>query len=367
MKGIVVLSYDKTPGSYIDCEYPVGITLSNGIGSIECNKIYSFNRMHGSNPNYIFLKANGNQICSFFSGLENNNYIGSPDHCIFLILDDENPKIWSEKLEQISLEILPFFFESILEDVIDNVNESCISNIDFTNLLKDKFDSLQENIEEFSTKDTIDISNDLKDDMLNEGVIQQYSIMEKEDILSVIHNDSDENNENSSNRKKNPSEDSINNNLTEKLEELEEEIKLLHEENDLLHDTINDISQKLEDCKKNQSEYSIDDIKSLGVQLESAKKKAEDYLMELSNKKEMYENNEKLVKELTHQLMVKGEPLVIVNDHTNQDAVKDELVKKLHQFETKLKEKKEEAIQIKKQHLVILKENTYLRKLLELD
>jgi len=72
MKGIFILSYHKKPGSFIDREYPREISEQLKIDSVNQNKIYSFNRMRDSNPNYIFMKISGAQVGSFFSGIDKN-------------------------------------------------------------------------------------------------------------------------------------------------------------------------------------------------------------------------------------------------------------------------------------------------------
>ena len=99
MKGIFVLSYHKKPGSFIDREYPHGISEQLQIDSVDQNKIYSFNRMRNSNPNYIYMKIKGVQVGSFFSGID-NNYIGFPNQCVCIILDNENPTLFEEPLKK---------------------------------------------------------------------------------------------------------------------------------------------------------------------------------------------------------------------------------------------------------------------------
>ncbi len=41
MKGIVVLSYHKKPGAYVDSEFPFGISKSLKFSSIENNKLFN--------------------------------------------------------------------------------------------------------------------------------------------------------------------------------------------------------------------------------------------------------------------------------------------------------------------------------------
>ena len=106
MKGIFLLRYHKVPGAFIDREYPKGVSEQLKIDSDDQNKIYSFNRMRDSNPNYIFMKIKGAHVGSFFSGT-NNNFIGFPNQCLCIILDNENPTLFEEPLKEFAEELLP--------------------------------------------------------------------------------------------------------------------------------------------------------------------------------------------------------------------------------------------------------------------
>ncbi len=106
MKGIFVLSYHKKPGSFIDREYPKGVSDQLNIDSVDQNKIYSFNRMRNSDPNYIYMKIKGAQVGSFFSGID-NNFIGYPNQCLCVVFDHENPTLFEEPLKEITKELLP--------------------------------------------------------------------------------------------------------------------------------------------------------------------------------------------------------------------------------------------------------------------
>ena len=106
MKGIFVLSYHKVPGSFIDREFPRGISDQLKIDSIDQNKIYSFNRMRNSDPNYIYMKIKGAQVGSFYSGID-NNFIGYPNQCLCIVFDHENPTLFEDPLKEIAKELLP--------------------------------------------------------------------------------------------------------------------------------------------------------------------------------------------------------------------------------------------------------------------
>lgn len=116
MKGIVILSYHKNPGAYVDCEFPKGISSSVELTTIEHNKIYTFNRMKESGPNYVYINTKNQQVASYFTGVDPIICTGVPNHCIYLILDKEDPTKWEAELKQIALELLPLYYLS------ENVN-----------------------------------------------------------------------------------------------------------------------------------------------------------------------------------------------------------------------------------------------------
>jgi hypothetical protein len=108
MKGIMVLSFHKKPGAFVDREYPEGISKDSKIDATEQNKIYSLHRMRNTRPNYLFIKAKGVQIASFYSGFDYKQYIGRPNQCISIILEEgENPTIWEDKLRRLTFDVLP--------------------------------------------------------------------------------------------------------------------------------------------------------------------------------------------------------------------------------------------------------------------
>ena len=119
MKGIFVLTFHKKPGAFVDREYPKGITQDLGIDETDQNKIYSLHRMRNTRPNYLFLKAKNITIASFFSGFDLKQYVGRPNQCVSVILDqNENPTIWEGQLRRITHDILPVLAEIRGDEII---------------------------------------------------------------------------------------------------------------------------------------------------------------------------------------------------------------------------------------------------------
>mgnify|MGYP005849466883 CR=1 FL=1 len=107
MKGIVILSFHKKPGAFVDREYPKGISKRLGFNDIEQNKVYSLHRMRNMRPNFLFLKEKNILLASFFSGFDSKHFIGRPNQCVTIFLDKENPTIWEDILRRATFDLLP--------------------------------------------------------------------------------------------------------------------------------------------------------------------------------------------------------------------------------------------------------------------
>jgi chromosome segregation ATPase len=107
MKGIVILSFHKKPGAFVDREYPKGISKRLGFNDTEQNKVYSLHRMRNMRPNYLFLKEKNILLASFFSGFDSKHFIGRPNQCVTIFLDKENPTIWEDILRRATVDLLP--------------------------------------------------------------------------------------------------------------------------------------------------------------------------------------------------------------------------------------------------------------------
>jgi hypothetical protein len=145
MKGIFILSHHKTPGAFVDREFPSGICAQSGFGPDEENRIYFFNRMRDSKPNYVFVKVKGQQIGSYFSGFDPVICTGEPNQCVCVIFEaGENPTIWEEGIRQITMELLPVLArmrtgeESVSQGLSNDPKYQ-----EFDHLLAEKFRALQ--------------------------------------------------------------------------------------------------------------------------------------------------------------------------------------------------------------------------------
>lgn len=111
MKGMMLISFQKTTGAYLDVEYPKGLTKQLGFTPADVNVPYSINRMNNMKPMFNYIKVNNVMVASFYSGFDFNDYIGHPDKCLYLILDNENPNKFEGILIRLATDILPKFKE----------------------------------------------------------------------------------------------------------------------------------------------------------------------------------------------------------------------------------------------------------------
>jgi hypothetical protein len=146
MKGIFILSFHKKPGAFTDREYPQGITKQCNIDATEQNKVYSLHRMRNTKPNFLFVKAKGVQIASFYSGFDFKHFLGNPNQCVSIILEPtENPTKWEPYLRRLTYELLP----ALKQVRGDEIPLSGLSNeskyLPFDGLLAEKLQQLESN------------------------------------------------------------------------------------------------------------------------------------------------------------------------------------------------------------------------------
>jgi hypothetical protein len=144
MKGILILSFHKQPGAFVDREFPKGITQDLGIDATDQNKIYSLHRMRNTRPNYLFLRAKNITIASYFSGFDLRQYVGRPNQCVSIILDNhENPTIWEGQLRRIAFELLPILADVRRDEIILSGLSTESKYVTFDRYLADYFDNLK--------------------------------------------------------------------------------------------------------------------------------------------------------------------------------------------------------------------------------
>ena len=141
----MILSFHKKPGAFVDREFPHGITSQLKIDDTEQNKVYSLHRMRNTKPNFLFIKAKGVQIASFYSGFDTKQFIGRPNQCVSIILDSkENPTIWEDQLRRLTYDLLPKLAEIRDDEIVMTGLSQEPKYQEFDDLLAQKFEDLKE-------------------------------------------------------------------------------------------------------------------------------------------------------------------------------------------------------------------------------
>ncbi|WP_371803481.1 hypothetical protein [Candidatus Lokiarchaeum ossiferum] len=274
MKGIVILSYHKNPGAYVDCEFPKGISSSVELTSIEHNKIYTFNRMKESGPNYVYINTKNQQIASFFTGLDPIICTGVPNHCVYLILDREDPTKWEAELKQIALELLPLYYST---NNISDTDEILVNleNQEFFEHLQRKFLDLKKM--EYSDHLVEKMIAEIDDDYSHPEKIQESEQMDGKMALMELEV------------------------WRDRVEKLSQEKTDLTKEIEKLKIKISQLEDKVQTASEYASGESIEKVHKLSTHLEEANQKAKRQLEELTVQKKSISqieiNNKKLQEE----------------------------------------------------------------------
>lgn len=129
MRGILIIGFNKSPGAYIDNQYPEDITEKMNVNTADLMNVYALHRMRQMQPNYITLKIKNVPIVSFYSGFSFKHYVGKPDFAITIILSPEdNPnEDYEGMLRRIAFELLPrrdsLEFDDMLFEYFEDLKE----------------------------------------------------------------------------------------------------------------------------------------------------------------------------------------------------------------------------------------------------
>ncbi|MCP4762683.1 MAG: hypothetical protein GY870_12970 [archaeon] len=145
MKGMMLISFQKRTGAYVDREYPKNIGKKLGFAPSDINLPYSLNRMRNMKPDYQYVSVKGVMVASFFTGFNFQDYVAHPNQCLYLILDDdENPNSYEDYLIRLATEILPKFKEIKPELTTYDIGsmQYKVKSIEFNKFFQDKFHQL---------------------------------------------------------------------------------------------------------------------------------------------------------------------------------------------------------------------------------
>jgi len=114
MKGIIILGFKKSPGAYIEAQYPPNISSDLNIEPPDLMNIYALHRMRQMKPNFQKIKIKKINLASFYTGFSFKHCVGRPDKAITIILaeDEEISNDFEGMLRKYALEVI-----SKIEDV----------------------------------------------------------------------------------------------------------------------------------------------------------------------------------------------------------------------------------------------------------
>ena len=340
--------------------------------------------MQDSNPNYIYMKIKGAHVGSFFSGID-SNFIGYPNQCLCVILDDENPTLFEEPLKEIAKELLPML--AYIREGDEGISEGLSNDPkyqDFDEILGQKFHFL---IEKFGKSGTvilshppkmessvkIDSSSQKVEDSNSEGIAKRFNEFEaryekKIDNLKTELMDW-------KNKVRELTEEKVS--FTHEIEEKEESLKVqkdksliwrkqletANEINHKLKDSVNNLIEKVKNLEE-EIENSADSKNVFDLRINIAEINAELEVSRDKNKKyerEINSLNDEII-DLKNKLEISQ--TLRINSNITTDP---ELDSKLHEILEEMQSLKSNLVEAKKTIKVQRREIVNLHKLLDLS
>jgi hypothetical protein len=120
LKGILLIRFTKSPGAFIDLQYPNDLSEKLEIEIDDVMNIYSVHRMRRTDPNYLQMKFKKLRIASFYTGFNEDDFVGGTDVVLTVLVDDDDtlPKEFEGMLRRMAFEILPKSKESSFYDLL---------------------------------------------------------------------------------------------------------------------------------------------------------------------------------------------------------------------------------------------------------
>ncbi|MHA1438837.1 MAG: hypothetical protein ACTSPD_14800 [Promethearchaeota archaeon] len=172
----MIIGFRKSPGAYLDAQYPPNVASDIGIEPSDLMNIYALHRMRQTKPNYQRIKLKNIYFASFYTGFSIKNCIGFPDKCITLVLDSQ-------------YEDLPGGFEGQLRryalEVLQNINDSF-----FAEIFMDYYEKLKKGELKSYWKDSEE-HDDFKVKTISADILTQEEIENVIDSIAISLDDLD--------------------------------------------------------------------------------------------------------------------------------------------------------------------------------
>ncbi|MHA1146917.1 MAG: hypothetical protein ACTSR8_01595 [Promethearchaeota archaeon] len=127
MKALLILAWRDDVGAYVLYSYPD--SMRDKVDGQDLMNLYNAHRFRSTEKNFQIMKRPGFNAASFYSGGYQSNYIGKPNYCVTLLLDDEdNPNEYEKVLIKVTNNLL---------SAMDSVDD-----FDFDAMMMDTFNKL---------------------------------------------------------------------------------------------------------------------------------------------------------------------------------------------------------------------------------
>jgi len=101
--GIILLKWDNEVGTSLLAQFPKRYKVTERL----LMSIYSTHRLQSNEPSFAVTTQPNMRISSFYSGLEEEDFVGVPNHIVALLLrKDENPLKFKAILKEAAGSIL---------------------------------------------------------------------------------------------------------------------------------------------------------------------------------------------------------------------------------------------------------------------
>ncbi len=119
MKGIAIIAYTKSPGAFIEREFPSDLSQSLKYEPADVMNLYALIRTKNMFPNFLYVTNRGIPVAAYYTGFDFRHYIGRPDYIVAVFLDKgDNPDPLENQLRQIARDLLPRHEEEMFPEVL---------------------------------------------------------------------------------------------------------------------------------------------------------------------------------------------------------------------------------------------------------
>ena len=103
VKALLILAWRDDVGAYILHSYPAGTTADGQ----DLMNLYNLHRFRSTDKNFQMVKRGNFNAVSYYSGGYQSNYIGKPNYCITLFLDEkDNPMEYEKVLIKVTTNLM---------------------------------------------------------------------------------------------------------------------------------------------------------------------------------------------------------------------------------------------------------------------